>query len=122
MSILTYYNIAGTINAAFVLLSLAGIVSQLQTIWRRKANGIGQSSTELLSLNSFTVGFFAYYAVFVYGFSIEPFNHYVVWSRLVACLLVLTVLHAIWRDRATKISFTVFFVALLALLIGIGGL
>lgn len=45
------------------------------------------------------MSFLAYLAFFVYGYSIVPFNHYIVWPRLAASTLVLWILFEIWHDR-----------------------
>ncbi len=117
-----FYNIAGAVNALFVAMSLLGVLSQILKVWQRKSDISIKENTELLSLNQFTVSYFAYFVVFVYGYFIEPFNHYVVWSRLIACLLVLIILYEIWRDRDTRAALLAFAIALLALLIGLAGL
>lgn len=94
------YNVTGSINTAFILLSLLGVGAQWQKIQRRKrAVDSGGQATAILSLNQFTVSFLAYFSFFVYGYTIEPFNHYMVWPRLAASVLVLLILWEIWRDR-----------------------
>ena len=90
-----YINFWGSLNSVFILLSLIGVFSQLQKIWRRKRIDQNGEATELLSLNQFSVSFLAYYSFFVYGYSIDPFNHYIVWPRLVAALLVTMILYEI---------------------------
>ena len=58
---LDFYNIAGTVNTAFIFVSLYGVFSQLRTICRRKASSDNSvRPTELLSLNQFTVSYLAY--------------------------------------------------------------
>jgi len=97
------YNSFGTLNTLFIVISLVGIYSQLKTIRNRKNHESTKHNTsELLSLNQFSVSFLAYFSFFVYGYSIEPFNHYIVWPRLFASLLVATILYEIWRDRKTR--------------------
>jgi len=97
------YNTLGTLNTLFIVISLVGIYSQLKTINNRKKHeSTKQNTSELLSLNQFSVSFLAYFSFFVYGYSIEPFNHYIVWPRLIASLLVATILYEIWRDRKTR--------------------
>lgn len=88
----------GTLNTCFILFSLVGVLSQLRTIWRRKQRG-EQQPTHILSLKMFFISFLAYYSFFVYGMSIQPFNHYIVWPRLGASLLVGAILYEIWQDR-----------------------
>jgi hypothetical protein len=99
------YSIAGTLNSIFILLSLLGIWSQVKKVWERKNDPeCREKSTDLLSLNQFTVSFLAYWSFFVYGYSIRPFNHFIVWPRMIASLLVLILLYEIFIDRKTRSS------------------
>lgn len=117
------YNIFGTINTIFIIVSLYGVFSQLRTIWKRKESGIeSERPTALLSLNQFTVSYLAYLSFFIYGYSIEPFNHYIVWPRLLASVLVAFILFEIWQDRKSKHSKSTFSLACATLLIAIAGL
>ena len=77
--------------------------SQLKTIWKRKNSQVeGLRPTSLLSLNQFTVSYLAYLSFFIYGYSIEPFNHYIVWSRFIASVIVALILFEIWQDRKSQ--------------------
>ncbi|HAU93219.1 MAG TPA: hypothetical protein DGF36_04665 [Alteromonas sp.] len=101
--ILTLYNLLGALNTLFIMVSVLGVYSQLGTIWRRKQMvSKTERPTALLSLNQFTVSFFAYLSFFIYGYSIEPFNHYIVWPRLLAAMLVMGILFEIWQDRKSR--------------------
>ena len=93
-----WYNIFGSINTLFIFMSLYGIYAQLNKIWLRSQNG-EKHPTDVLSQNQFTVSFLAYFSFFVYGYSIEPFNHYIVWPRLAASLMVAAILFEMWKDR-----------------------
>ena len=115
------FNLAGSINSLFVLISLYGVFLQLQSIWSRKKNRIARS-TELLSLNQFSVSYFAYFSFFVYGFSVQPFNHYMVWPRLLACILVLLILLEIQIDRAQLKTKFIVSLASISLVLGLVGL
>jgi len=95
------FNIFGTLNTLFIFISLFGIYAQLNKVWQRKKQN-PQGAAEILSLNQFTVSFFAYISFYIYGYSIEPFNHYIVWPRLIASLLVAAILYEIWQNRKTK--------------------
>lgn len=117
------YNVTGAINTLFIMISLLGVWSQVQKIWLRKRDEATQSEpTSILSLNQFSVTFLAYFSFFVYGYSIEPFNHYIVWPRLIASLLVMVILYEIWRDRRSQRSAGMFSASLLILLVGVFGL
>lgn len=118
---MSQYNVFGTINTVFIFVSLLGVFSQLRTLWQRSELEAGEV-TKLLSLNQFSVSFLAYFSFFVFGYSITPFNHYIVWPRLIASVLVLGILYEIWRDRANTSSKTVFLAALGCLVLGICGL
>ena len=116
------YHLAGTINAILFVLSLVGVVAQLARIWRRSSQRADRSAgrpTAVLSLNYFSVSFLAYYAFFVYGYCIQPFNHYLVWPRLAGCLLLLAVLAEIARDRASRAAAIPFAIALALIVVGV---
>jgi hypothetical protein len=117
------YNLFGTLNTLFIMVSVLGVYSQLKTIWRRKeAVGDIARPTSLLSLNQFTVSFLAYLSFFIYGYSIEPFNHYIVWPRLIAALLVGGILFEIWLDRKSRAALTSVVLTGGSLLLAITGL
>jgi hypothetical protein len=104
----TPYHIAGAINGVLFLLSLTGLGVQLATIRSRVGpKRVRGHATAVLSLNYFSVSFLAYLAFFIYGFSIVPFNHYLVWPRLVGCLLVWAVILEIARDRRNAVSWII---------------
>jgi hypothetical protein len=112
----------GAVNTGFILSSVYGVFSQLSTIKHRR-NGLNRSAaTALLSLNQFTVSFFAYFSFFVYGYSITPFNHFIVWPRLIASLVVLAILFEIFKDRKTIATKYAFGIASVALALGVFGL
>lgn len=113
----------GSVNAVFISVSVYGIYSQLSTIWQRRRKNVRKSrTTALLSLNQFSVSFFAYLSFFVYGYSTTPFNHFIVWPRLAASLFVLAILFEVWRDRKSLLARVVLMSASSALVLGIGGL
>ncbi len=108
------FNFFGTLNSILIVASLVGVFSQVRTVWLRKRDNLN-GATEVLSLNKFFVSFLAYYSFFVYGMSIEPFNHFIVWPRLIAALLVAVILYEIWVDRKaiTPLSFLILAIVLL---------
>lgn len=116
-----YFNLFGAINTFFIIVSLYGILSQVRKIWSRK-RVIDNRPTELLSINQFAVSYLAYFSFFIYGYSVEPFNHYIVWPRLVATLLIGIILFEIWADRKTQNSKYIFLGAIAFLAAGLGGL
>lgn len=113
------YNTFGSLNTIFIFISLVGVFSQLRKIWdRKKCSATQHNASELLSLNQFSVSFLAYFSFFVYGYSIEPFNHYIVWPRLIASTLVGLILFEIWRDRQNTLSKSCLSIALVIFIIG----
>jgi uncharacterized membrane protein (UPF0182 family) len=120
---LDFYNVFGTVNTLFIIMSLYGMYSQLNTIWNRKrSTQAKESPTSLLSLNQFTVSYLAYLSFFIYGYSIAPFNHYIVWPRLIASLLVAGILYEIWQDRKTRSAKLSFSIASATLFLAVCGL
>ena len=97
------YNFFGSLNSLFIIVSLFGILSQLLTLRRRRASSAA-GATELLSLNQFVISFLAYWSFFVYGYSVEPFLHYLVWPRLIAAVLVAAIVWEIWHDRRSRMA------------------
>lgn len=115
------YNIFGALNTIFITVSLYGVYSQLTTVWHRKQSN-SNSATELLSVNQFTVSYLAYLSFFIYGYSIAPFNHYIVWPRLIASILVAFILYEIWLDRRNNTSKVTLSIALISLFLALLGL
>lgn len=116
------YNTFGTVNTLFIFISLIGVFSQLKKITdRKKCSRTKHNASELLSLNQFSVSFLAYFSFFVYGYSIEPFNHYIVWPRLIASVLVGAILYEIWQDRRSRVSTTCLSIAILIFILGMFG-
>lgn len=124
------YHITGAISVVFFVLSLIGIGTQLRLIWRRKfAHTLaGQASptvefdrpTAVLSLNQFFASFLAFYSFLVYGVCSEPFNHYLVWTRLPATFLVLLILFEIWLDRRQRLPAVAVFAGVVLMLVAAG--
>ncbi|MFZ3004137.1 MAG: hypothetical protein WA071_27745 [Undibacterium umbellatum] len=126
-----WYTLAGSLNSIFILISLYGIWSQVKMVGDRKAaartalgvNGSeSEKPTDLLSLNQFTVSFLAYCAFFVYGYSIRPFNHFIVWPRMIAAMLILVLLWEIYTDRKTRLAFASSMMAAVIMLLALSGL
>lgn len=103
------YHVAGVISSAIFLLCLIGFGDQLRFILRRRREGLsGGRATSVLSLNQFASSYLAFLSVFVYGFALERFDHYLVWSRLAAVTAALAILFEIMRDRRDFASRAVF--------------
>ncbi|MNM64709.1 hypothetical protein D3C81_761170 [compost metagenome] len=120
---MSFYAVAGAINTGFILLSLMGVAAQLRLVQRRRQReAASDAATAVLSLNQFTVSFLAYLSFFVYGYSITPFNHFIVWPRLLASALVLMILIEIWRDRRSSAAAGSLVVATVMLVCALAGL
>jgi hypothetical protein len=116
-----WYDLFGTINTIFIFVSLYGVFLQLNKVWMRKRS-CGTKVTHILSQNQFTVSFLAYFSFFIYGYSIDPFNHYIVWPRLIASVLVALILFEMWQDRKSKSSFFCVLFVGLSFVVGVTGL
>jgi hypothetical protein len=116
-----WYDLFGTINTIFIFVSLYGVFLQLNKVWLRKRSS-GTEVTHILSQNQFTMSFLAYFSFFIYGYSIDPFNHYIVWPRLIASVLVALILFEMWQDRKSKASFFCILFVGLSFIVGVIGL
>jgi hypothetical protein len=116
-----WYEIFGSINTVLIFVSLYGVYLQLNKLWLRKINKESKV-TDILSQNQFTMSFLAYFSFFIYGYSINDFNHYIVWPRLIASLLVALILLEIWRDRKSNTSLASLLLVALCFFLGILGL
>lgn len=116
-----WYNLFGSINGILIFVSLYGVFLQLNMLWQRR-NKNEPKVTDILSQNQFTMSFLAYFCFFIYGYSIQPFNHYLVWPRLIAWILVALILFEMWRDRRSKTSLYYLIFAVMVLVCGLAGL
>lgn len=117
------YHLAGLVNAVAYGFALYGLSAQLLILWKRRrlaaCGQLREPVTAILSLNVFAVSFLGYCAFFVYGALIEPFNHYLVWTRLSGSLLVQAILFEIARERRERLPRLVFGASLFAMAMGI---
>lgn len=119
------YHLTGVVSVIVFGLCLLGIGSQLHLIRHRRRRSAGrplgaEQATDNLSLNQFASSFLAFFSFFVYGFVIEPFNHYLVWPRLLATLLTLVVLYEIMIDRREARALSVFIACVAATAVALG--
>ena len=111
-----WYHLFGWLSSVVFLFTWYGLLHQiLQLAKAKKATGIASQS---LSINQFSSSFFAFYANFIFGLSLTDFNHYLVWTRLGALLLLLVILGRIWADRRSPTSHFAFFGAAIAIVLG----
>ncbi len=115
------YHLSGIISTVFFLLSLVGLIAQLQLILKRKTTGVsvGESPSTSISLNQLSSSYFSYWVFFIYGFVLERFNHYLVWPRLMACLILVVVVFEVWKDRKDRASGLILAALLLSLILGL---
>lgn len=116
------YEITGSINSLMMMVTLLGLWTQLRIIWQRKQDATIVHSTDLLSTHQFLGAFLAYYTFFIHGYAITPFNHFIVWPRLLAGLLVTVILFEIYQDRKTRSTKMTLVFCLCSLIAGIIGL
>ncbi len=116
-----WYDFFGVMNTLFIFVSLYGVYLQLNKLWLRKASG-EKKVTDILSQNQFTMSFLAYFSFFVYGYSIDIFNHYIVWPRLIASVLVMFILFEMWKDRKSNASVASLVLVSVSFTLGIIGL
>lgn len=115
------YHVAGLVSAVFVTLSMSGIALQLRQVLARKREfKLGRMAagqvTSSLSLNRFFAAFYGFYAMLLYGMCLGDFNHYLVWPRLIAVVLLTIILLEIRNDRRSAAARRVFgFIAVLDL-------
>jgi len=105
------YHLTGLVSAVIFLLTVGGLWLQLQFVWKRKhvfIAGGRERPTAVLSLNQFVSSFLAFYSFFLYGGCLPRFNHYLVWTRLVASALTLLVLYEMMADRRDARSIIIF--------------
>ncbi len=115
------YHVTGALNALFFAVALVGIGHQWWVVRRRRRSGVA-SASGVLSLNQLGVSFFAYWAFFLYGYWVEPFNPYLVWPRLAGAALVWVVLGEIAADRRDPTSRAAFGAGAALLAAGLAGL
>lgn len=112
------YHVWGWLSSILFLLTWYGLWQQIQTVNRRRT--LQLSSTRNLSLNQFSSSYLAFYANFIFGIVLSPFNHYLVWTRCGALLLLLFIQFRIWQDRQNKASLLVLLICSAGLLVGFG--
>jgi hypothetical protein len=99
------YHLVGTTSTAIFMLCLIGIVVQLAFILKRRRRFADNGApTAVLSLNQFASSYVAFLTVFIYGFCLERFDHYLVWPRLTAAVAVLAIMREIMRDRRDLVT------------------
>lgn len=101
---MSYYHTTGLLQAAFFMLAVYGLWTQLSLLRTRRLQHVRDSAatysaSAVLSLNQMLSGYLAYFLFLAYGCAVEEFNHYLVWTRLCALLLVGLIIFEIWRDR-----------------------
>jgi hypothetical protein len=111
-----WYHLLGWLSSLVFVFTWYGLSHQIfQMVSAKKYDNTASQS---LSINQFSSSFFAFYANFIFGLSAENFNHYLVWTRLGALLLLLVILGYIWKDRRSFLSFFAFSSATMAIVLG----
>lgn len=113
------YHVTGLISALLSSIASAGLATQAMLLWQRERNRpiVDQSTTSVLSLNRFVTSYVMFLAMYTYGAMLSPFNHYLVWPRVLGMALSLLILYQINHDRRTMLSRAAFGGCLLLLLV-----
>ena len=119
-----FYTLLGVLSNCFILINVFGIWIQLRTILRRKqffkeAGERGERPTAILSLNHFVTRLIAFFVVVIYGYSLRPFNHFLVWANLSVVVILYVIILEIFIDRRDSTTRRIFFLVTLFLLAGL---
>lgn len=115
---MTAYHLWGGISSALFALTVYGLWVQLNKIRQRRRTR-HFPATDRLSVNQFLSSYFAFYGNFLFGLAVPVLNHYLVWTRLAALLLILNILFWIWWERRSRLSFAALMLGELFLLGGL---
>jgi heme exporter protein D len=110
----------GLVSSALFLLTWFGLWSQIKSM--NKYQYLCRDANNSLSLNQFGSSYFAFFSLFLFGISVEPFNHYLVWTRFGALLLTLVIIMKIWQQRRGPVTTMVTSMATLVFLAGIASM
>jgi heme exporter protein D len=110
----------GLVSSALFLLTWFGLWSQIKSM--NKYQYLCRDANNSLSLNQFGSSYFAFFSLFLFGISVEPFNHYLVWTRFGALLLTLVIIMKIWQQRRGPVTTMVASIATLVFLAGIASM
>lgn len=114
------YHVLGLASAVLFLLTWTGLYAQIKAMARYQH--ISSDANHSLSLNQFGSSYFAFFSIFLFGISVEPFNHYLVWTRFGALALTLIILWKIWQHRRTTIASSVALIASISLIAGLASM
>ena len=114
------YHVMGLVSSALFLLTWFGLWSQIKSM--NKYQYLCRDANNSLSLNQFGSSYFAFFSLFLFGISVEPFNHYLVWTRFGALLLTLVIIMKIWQQRRGPVTTMVTSMATLVFLAGIASM
>lgn len=112
-----WYHLLGWFSSLVFVFTWYGLAHQIVKIAHAKKHT--NLPSQSLSINQFSSSFFAFYANFIFGLSAINFNHYLVWTRLGALLLLLVILAYIWQTRRSFLSLFVFSAAAIAVVLGL---
>jgi hypothetical protein len=115
-----FLHIAGIINNIFFSTSIIGFYNQWRKIRLRKLSsqyGKGQSSKSI-SYNFIMSSFIALFSFVILRASANPFNHYLVWTRIAALFFIILILIEMIGDRPSYLSFMVLVFTFLFIAIG----
>lgn len=113
-----YFHFFGALISATFLFTWYGLFHQFQLLRDRRKLG-SQGFTDSLSSQQFITSFAAFFAIFFLGLTRADFNHYLVWTRLGALLLLVAILLEIHLDRRSNASYLSVASTAIALAVGL---
>ncbi|NER37937.1 MAG: hypothetical protein F6J93_28915 [Oscillatoria sp. SIO1A7] len=113
-----YFHFFGALVSALFLFTWYGLFHQFKILRDRRKLG-SQRFTDSLSSQQFITSFAAFFAIFFLGLTRAEFNHYLVWTRLGALLLLVGILFEIHLDRRSTASYLSVASTAIALAVGL---
>jgi len=112
------FHVWGVVNVILFLFTGYGLFHQFKILRDRRLIGL-QGYTCHLSAQQFITSFAAFFAIFFLGLTRPELNHYLVWTRLTALLLLIGILWEIHLDRHSVPSLITVILTAIALTTGL---
>jgi hypothetical protein len=112
------FHFFGSLSAILFLFTWYGLFDQFDLL-RHRRKLASKGFTSHLSSQQFFTSFAAFFSIFFLGLTSVEFNHYLVWTRLGALLLLIAILFEIHRDRQSTASFVSLAATSIALSVGL---
>ena len=112
------FHLWGSVSVILFFFTGYGLFHQYKILRDRRQVGI-PGYTRNLSAQQFVTSFAAFFSIFFLGLTRAEFNHYLVWTRLSALVLVIAILWEIHLDRRSLSSLVSVILAAIVLTLGI---